>query len=188
MNTDQVLNRLKEGNSRFVSHRSEGDLLVTIKREALVDLQEPYAIVLCCSDSRVVPELIFDTGLGELFVVGVAGNVASRSSFASIEFALAHLGTRVILVMGHQNCGAVTAAVNNVDNGPYINQLLSLIKPAIDASAETATINDISITNAKLTASVLLDKSAIIRNAVEKEGTVIIPAYYNLHSGKVEFF
>lgn len=187
MTTDEVLRRLSEGNSRFVSDRLKGDLTITIKRESLINKQEPYAIVLSCADSRVVPELIFATGLGELFVVGVAGNVASRSSFASIEFAVAHLGTKVIVVMGHQNCGAVTAAMNGVNNGPYINQLLSLIKPAIVASPKSASINDVAKKNTVLTVEDLKNKSKIINNAVNNSGVVIVSAYYNIDTGKVDF-
>jgi carbonic anhydrase len=187
MKTDQVLKRLSEGNARFVSDRLRGDLQITIKRESLIDVQEPYAIVLSCADSRVVPELIFDAGLGELFVVGVAGNVASRSSFASIEFAVTHLKTKLIIVMGHQNCGAVTAAINGADNGPYINQLLSLINPAIAASPKLASVNDVAKKNAELTAEVLKNKSKIIKNVVDKNEVKIVSAYYNLDSGKVDF-
>ncbi len=187
MTTDEVLIRLSEGNARFVSDRLRGDLLVTIKRESLINKQEPYAIVLCCSDSRVVPELIFATGLGEIFVVGVAGNVASNASIASIAFAVAYLKTKVIVVMGHQNCGAVTAAISGEKNGPYINQLLSLINPAIAASAKMATVNDVAKMNAKLTANELKSKSEIIRNAVDNEGVILVSAYYRLDSGKVDF-
>jgi len=187
MTTEEVLTRLSDGNKRFVSDRLGGDLHISIKKESLIDKQEPYAIVLSCADSRVVPELIFETGLGELFVVGVAGNVASASSFASIEFAVSHLKTKVIVVMAHQNCGAVTAAINGVHNGPYMDELLSLIKPAIIASPKLASVNDVAKKNAELTVEELKNKSKIIKNAIENDGVIIVSAYYNIDSGKVDF-
>jgi len=110
----------------------------------------------------VVPELAFDTGLGELFVVRVAGNVANSSSIASIEYAVAHLGTKLIVVLGHQSCGAVTAAVAGGDNGYNLNHLLSHITPAIAASKEGATVNDVTKKNADLTVGELINRSEII--------------------------
>ena len=97
----------------------------------MIDGQKPYAVILTCSDSRVVPELIFDTGIGELFVIRIAGNVASPSSIASIEYAVTHVDVKLIVVLGHQNCGAVTAALGGVDNGKNIDHLLNFIQPAI---------------------------------------------------------
>ena len=182
-----VKSRLIDGNERFVSDKLDGKLQDSGRREDLTSGQEPYAIVLSCADSRVVPEFAFDTGLGELFVVRVAGNVANSSSIASIEYAVAHCGSKVIVVLGHQSCGAVTAAKNGGDNGYNLNHLLSHITPALSAAPESATVNDIVKENARLTAKELASRSDIIGNAV-KSGTVeILPAYYNLDSGKVDF-
>lgn len=103
MTIQEVLDRLHAGNKRFVADKLDGKLQDSSRRDSLTSGQSPYAIVLSCADSRVVPELAFDTGLGEIFVVRVAGNVANTSSIASIEYAVAHLGTPVIVVLGHQS-------------------------------------------------------------------------------------
>ena len=114
---ESVIERLKAGNARFVEDKLDGQLQDSKRREGLTGGQEPYAIILSCADSRVVPELAFDVGLGEIFVVRVAGNVANTSSIASIEYAVAHIGSPVLIVLGHQACGAVTAAIGGGDNG-----------------------------------------------------------------------
>lgn len=187
MEIEKVLQRLEDGNARFVQDKLDGKLQDSSRREALVGGQEPYAIVLSCADSRVIPELAFDTGLGELFVVRVAGNIANNSSIASIEYAVAHVGSTVIVVLGHQNCGAVTAATEGGDNGHNLNHLLSHITPALAAANPGASVNDIVKINAQLTAKELMDRSRIIRDAVEGGTVKIVPAYYNLNSGKVDF-
>lgn len=187
MNIKAVKERLQKGNKRFVSGNLENKLQDDERRNALTGGQSPYAIILSCADSRVVPELAFDTGLGELFVIRVAGNIANTSSIASIEYAVAHLGSRVIVVLGHQSCGAVTAAVQRGDNGYNLNHLLHHITPAIAASAKDAPVNDVVKKNAELTARDLRSRSSIINEAVEEGRVEILPAYYNLDSGEVEF-
>lgn len=187
MNISDVKTRLKSGNERFVADKLDGKLQNSSRRGELTSGQEPYAIVLSCADSRVVPELAFDTGLGELFVVRVAGNIANSSSMASIEYAVAHCGSQVIVVLGHQSCGAVTAAMKGGDNGYNLNHLLGHITPAIHASGDGASVTDVVKKNAELTKNELINRSDIIGTAV-KNGTVeILPAYYNLDSGKVDF-
>jgi len=187
MTTTEVVDRLKAGNDRFVADQLDGKLQDSSRRDHLTSGQQPYAIILSCADSRVVPELAFDTGLGELFVVRVAGNVANASSIASIEYAVAHCGSEVIVVLGHQSCGAVTAAAAGGDNGHNINHLLAHITPAIQASGEGAEINDIVRKNAQMTADDLQARSKIIGDAVSSGSVKIHPAYYNLDSGKVDF-
>jgi len=187
MEIQEILDRLKSGNKRFVADTLEGNLQDSLRRNDLTGGQQPYAIILSCADSRVVPELAFDTGLGEIFVIRVAGNVANPSSVASIEYAVAHLKSKVIIVLGHQSCGAVTAAIQGGDNGYNLNHLLSHITPAIAVSSEGTSVNDVVKTNAKLTAKELSGRSSIIREAVESGGLKIVPAYYNLDSGVVDF-
>ena len=123
----EVLSKLKEGNQRFVENQLKNVPVDQTTKTELVKGQSPYAIILSCADSRVVPELIFNAGMGELFVVRVAGNVANTSSLASMEYAVAQLGTPIIVVLGHQNCGAVTAAVQGGDNGPNLNHYLAIL-------------------------------------------------------------
>ena len=187
MTIQEIFNRLTTGNSRFVANQLNGDLQDSKRRDAIINEQNPFATILGCADSRIVPELIFDTGLGELFVVRVAGNVANKSSVASIEFAVAHLNTKVVIVLAHQNCGAVTAALNGGDNGENLNYLLSHLKPAISGLPKTATVNDVAKKNAELTVNELIAKSGIIKKAVETGNVKVIPAYYNMDSGRVDF-
>ena len=187
MSPDQVLSRLQDGNARFVEDKLDGKLQNSSRRGELTSGQEPYAIILSCADSRVVPELAFDTGLGEIFVVRVAGNIANTSSIASIEYAVAHIGTPIVVVMGHESCGAVNAALQGGDNGYNLNHLVSHIVPAIESAPDGSSVNDVVRENARLTAKALLERSTIIRNAVEGGKVRVLPAYYSLHTGEVEF-
>lgn len=187
MEINDIINRLQAGNERFVNDRLNRDLQDQDRRDTLTKGQEPHTIVLSCADSRVVPELAFDAGLGELFVVRVAGNIANTSSLASIEYAVAHCGSRVIVVLGHQSCGAVTAAVNGGDLGYNLNHLLSHITPALAASSEGTEVNEVVKTNARLTAQELVNRSAIVQKAVDEGQVKIVPAYYHLDNGKVSF-
>lgn len=187
MNNAEIRQRLAEGNQRFVEDKLDGKLQNSNRRDELTSGQAPFAIVLSCADSRVVPELAFDTGLGELFVVRVAGNIANSSSMASIEYAVAHCGSTAIVVLGHQSCGAVTAAIAGGDNGYNLNHLLGHITPAIHASPDGAAVDDVVKKNAQLTAEELKNRSKIIGDAVKAGAVEIIPAYYNLDTGKVDF-
>ena len=181
------LERLKIGNNNFVNDTLNNHLQDSSRRKDVINGQNPFAVVLTCSDSRVVPELIFDTGIGELFVIRVAGNVANPSSIASIEYAVAHLNVKLIIVLGHQSCGAVTAALAGGDNGKNIDHLLNFIQPAIITS-DSKKVDEISHIHAKLTAEKLIKDSNIISKAIDGNALKIIPAYYNLDSGLVDFF
>jgi len=187
MTKQEVISKLKEGNQRFVNDILKSANQDSTRRKTQINGQDPFAIVLSCADSRIVPELAFDTGIGELFVLRVAGNVANTSTIASIEYAVAHLGTPVIVVLGHQSCGAVTAAVKGGNNGHNLNHLLAHITPAICGSAENAAVDDVARLNAKLTAIDLTSRSSIIADAVKSGKLDILPAYYHLDSGMVEF-
>ena len=127
LSAEKALAKLKAGNKNFVADKLDGKLQNSSRRGELTGGQNPFAIILSCADSRVVPELAFDSGLGEIFVIRVAGNVANTSSIASIEYAVAHLGVNLIVVLGHESCGAVTAALAGGDNGYNLNHLLSHI-------------------------------------------------------------
>ncbi len=186
MNQDQVIERLKEGNERFVNNSLNSDLQDGQRRSELTGGQAPWAIVLSCADSRVVPEHAFDTGRGELFVLRVAGNIANTDTIASIEYAVAHLGTGVIVVMGHESCGAVGAALAGGDNGYNLNHLLAQIEPA-KAQAGSTDVNVVVKKNAELSAKDLYDRSSIISGAVDSGKLKIVTSFYNLGSGKVDF-
>ena len=131
-------------------------------------------------------ELAFDTGLGEIFVVRVAGNVANPSSIASIEYAVAHLGTKLIVVMGHESCGAVAAAIAGGDNGSNLNHLLGFISPVVEANQGAEMVQVVN-ENAKSSAKGLVENSTIISDAVANKNVKIVSAYYNLSDGKVDF-
>ena len=183
---ESALNKLKEGNSNFVSDRIDGVLDNYKTNEDMVKGQSPFAIILSCADSRVVPELVFDAGIGEIFVIRVAGNVSNTSSVASLEYAVAHLGVNLILVLGHENCGAVSAAIGGGDNGHNLNHLLCHITPALHA-CETNEVNDVVKVNAHLTCKQIVSKSAIVQSAVDSGKLKLVPGFYNLATGKVDF-
>ncbi|MBD0402269.1 MULTISPECIES: carbonic anhydrase [unclassified Flammeovirga] len=186
MTQQEIIDSLIAGNQKFVSEKAEGKLRDKARITELTNGQNPDTIVLSCADSRVVPEIAFDKGLGELFVVRVAGNIANTDSIASIEYAVAHLGSQVIVVLGHESCGAVTAAVNGGDNGYNLNHLLCQITPAIEAT-DSPDVNEVVKTNAKLNASELVERSKIIADAVNSGKVKIVSAYYQLHNGEVKF-
>jgi carbonic anhydrase len=187
LNIQQAIEKLEEGNLHFVNDNLKNRGQFKERRRMLKKGQEPWAIILCCADSRVVPELIFDTGIGELFVIRVAGNIANKSTIASIEYAVAHIKSPVIVVLGHENCGAVTASLADTDHGSNLNHLLSHIQPAKEASS-LQNVNVVAKLNAILTAKELSDKSGIISSALQKKELEIIPAYYHLETGKVDFY
>jgi len=181
----EALTRLKDGNGRFVADELTRDLQDAARRVALKDGQAPWAIVLSCADSRVVPELIFDTGIGELFIIRVAGNIANTSSLASIEYAVAHLNVKLIVVLGHEGCGAVKATLDGGDLGYNLNHLVSHITPAIVQPFETDDhLTEAVERNAAATTGQLRERSAIVRDS---DGLQIIPAVYRLSTGTVDF-
>lgn len=183
---EAIIERLKAGNARFVADKAEGKLRDSDRRGELTDGQQPWAIILSCADSRVVPELAFDTGLGELFVCRVAGNIANTDTIASIEYAVANIGSPVIVVLGHDSCGAVTAAIKGGDNGYNLNHLLAQILPAVE-QCDSDDVNDVVRLNAELSVDDLINRSEIIGDAVDDGNVVIVPAFYDLKDGSVTF-
>ena len=182
-----LLRHEKSGNESFVNNKNKNENQDNIRRESLVGGQSPYAIILGCADSRVVPELAFDAGLGELFVVRVAGNIANTSSIASIEYAVSQLGVKVIVVLGHESCGAVTAAINGGDLGNNLNHLVSFIKPAVESSNKDSSIDEVVKINAIENANKLASNSEVISGAISSGDLIVQPAFYNLKTGKVDF-
>ncbi len=177
----QVLERLKQGNSRFLERVGADEPL----RAELATRQQPLAIVLGCADSRVAPEIVFDTELGKLFVVRVAGNVANTASIASIEYAVAHLGARLIVVLAHESCGAVAAALEGGDVGKNLSHLLEHITPALRAGGESD-VNAVARRSARLNADRLTTESEILRKALQ-DGLRIVTAFFHFTTGAVEF-
>ena len=191
----EALKTLKEGNFRFINNlKLNRDLLEQMNDTN--DGQWPFAAILSCMDSRTSAELIFDLGLGDIFSVRIAGNVISENVLGSLEYATAVVGSRLIVVLGHTNCGAVKGACDNVELG-HITALLEKIKPAIAQETQTKTnrtgdnssfVNSVSKLNAQHTAYEIVKKSEIIRKLVE-DGTVgIVSAIYDVATGKVTFY
>ncbi|NNC94753.1 MAG: carbonic anhydrase [Chitinophagales bacterium] len=188
MMSDEALLKLKEGNMRFQQNKFAERKTDSDFRRELVEGQNPYAAILSCADSRVAPELVFDSDLGDIFVVRVAGNIANSSSIASLEYAVSQLGTSLIVVLGHQNCGAVSAAIAGFDGGVHLNNLLAHIKPSFESTEGSTDLNDVVKLNAKKSAEALMERSEIIKEKVRQGKIKIVAAYYHIAHGNVEFF
>jgi carbonic anhydrase len=188
-----ALRELKEGNIRFVSERPMSLSTTTDSRRLqLIQGQSPHTVVLSCSDSRLPPEHVFDQGLGTIFAIRVAGNVLNEEAVASIEYAVAHLGSRLIVVMGHESCGAVKAALHTPADqcagSPSLNKLVRKIRSNIGkVSSLCPVLREPVIKNASATAKELMKQSKIIRDAVKSGAVHVQEAIYKLDTGRVEF-
>ncbi|MDA0349682.1 MAG: carbonic anhydrase [Verrucomicrobia bacterium] len=196
-----ALQRLKDGNKRFISNVQihEGTSFEK-RRNELVDGQAPFAVILGCSDARVPAELVFDQGLGDLFVVRVAGNVAAPSQIGSVEFAVEVLGSRLVVVMGHSNCGAVAATIQKFENAsveltPSLMNLVERIQPSVEAVLarnaaydSDALIAEVVKANIAATVATLLGESTVLNRFTQEEGLMILGAEYSLETGVVAFF
>jgi carbonic anhydrase len=192
---DGALAALVAGNDRYVAGRATHPNLGPDRRRSVAAGQQPFATILACADSRVAPELIFDQGLGDLFVVRVAGNVVDDPVLGSIEYSVIHLGAPLVMVLGHQRCGAVTAAIDAADgkaasgedSDTKIGALASLIIPAVRAvpAGTPDRLDAVVLENARLGASQLLSQSAALRERVAAKRLRIVSARYSLDDGKV---
>jgi len=186
-----ILARLKAGNARFVADASVQPTIDHGRRADLAKGQTPFAMVLSCADSRVPPEIVFNTGLGDLFVVRAAGAVVDRSVLASVEYAAEHLHSTVLVVMGHEFCGAVTAAIETKTSlGPNLDFLMKAIKPAVARTAATPERQRLKaaiLENVEVSVNDALAQSEILRHLVASGGLTIFGAYYELESGRVTF-
>ena len=185
---DEALARLVEGNKRFVEMKLAHPDQDAGRRTELATGQQPFAVILGCSDSRVSPEVIFDQGLGDLFVVRVAGNVADDIGIASMEYAVEHLGSRLIVVLGHERCGAVTAAVAGGELPGHLPALMTALKPAVEKGKGHAgdAVEAAMLANVELTAEQLRESKPILAELVEKGEVKIVGARYDLDTGAVE--
>jgi carbonic anhydrase len=184
----EAISKLKEGNGRYTSANLQHPGQTAERRAQLAKTQHPFAIVLSCSDSRVPPEIVFDQGLGDLFIVRVAGNIIDDHALGSIEYGVDHLGSRLILVLGHQNCGAVKAARETIaakGNAPgHIESLVTAIKPAVEATAK----EDLDATikaNVKHVVQALRSSTPILKAEVDSGKIQVIGGYYSLDTGAV---
>jgi carbonic anhydrase len=197
----EALERLREGNQRFVSDlRASGALAGHARRVELVAGQEPFAIVLGCSDSRVPAEIIFDQGLGDLFVIRVAGNIVAPSQVGSVEFAAERFGTRLVVVLGHSMCGAVLATLEELERptesrSPNLRAIVNRIRPSVEALLETDCrqspddlVRRAIRANIRASASHLRHGSSILEQLIQNDGLLVVGAEYSLDTGSVEFF
>ncbi|GMV87548.1 MAG: carbonic anhydrase [Chthonomonas sp.] len=183
MTADQALAMLHEGNARFVRRPASVPNPTRHERTETANHQEPFALIVGCADSRTGPEIVFDQSIGDLFVVRVAGNVIDDFALGSIEYAVEHLGTRLIVVMGHERCGAVTAAMDDEDAPGYIGSLVRAIRPAVEASKgrEGDPLENAVVENAARAAEEIRSKAHLTAD------TRVVTAYYDLDTGVVRF-
>lgn len=189
MEAKEALKIIREGNKRYVKGNLKHPHTDNTRRDSLQEGQNPIAVVLSCADSRVVPELIFDQGLGDLFVIRVAGNIAKDKVLGSIEYAVKFLKTRLVIVLGHEKCGAVGASLGDEDPGGHIGAIIEKIKPAVYMAKRMEgdhLTNSIQV-NAQLVSEEIKDSHPILNKAVKNDGLYVVPAYYELSSGEVKF-
>ncbi|HUF61998.1 MAG TPA: carbonic anhydrase [Verrucomicrobiales bacterium] len=198
---DEALARLREGNRRFVKGIEDDEAVPDhLRRGELVRGQQPFAIILGCSDSRVPAELVFDQGLGDLFVIRVAGNIVAPSQVGSVEFAAEKFSTRLVVVLGHSQCGAVLATLDELQRetesrSPNLRSIVDRIRPSVEVLLEAGLRYDDGDTllrmairaNIRASADHLRHGSQIIEQLIQDERLVIVGAEYSLDSGVVEF-
>ena len=201
LSAEEAFKRLQEGNQRFANDvRSLETLMSHKQRAALAAGQNPFAIILGCSDSRVPAELVFDQGFGALFVIRVAGNIIAPSQVGSVEYAATQYNTRLVVVMGHTNCGAVKATLDELRNNSKnpsanVRSIVERIAPAVLPLMETplrdqpGELEKHSVrANIRASASHLRHGSAILENLIENHGLMVVGAEYSLETGIVDFF
>ena len=197
----EALAKLREGNRRFVAGETNADGLSHYTRRAeLVAGQEPFAIILGCSDSRVPAEIVFDQGLGDLFVIRVAGNVVFPSQIGSVEFAAERFHTRLVIVVGHSQCGAVLATLEELqqphaNQSPNLRSIVDRVRPAVEGLLATSLRDDPEAlvrqsvrANIRASANHLRHGSAVLERLITREGLLVVGAEYSLETGTVDFF
>jgi len=196
-----ALERLRAGNRRFTTDDRGDDTLTNQKRrQALAAGQEPFAIILGCSDSRVPAEIVFDQGLGDLFVIRVAGNIVAPSQIASVEFAAERFGTRLVVVLGHSRCGAILATLEQLgrrseQKSRNLYAIVDRIRPAVEPLLQTelgsdpeALVHQSVRANVRMSANQLRHGSEILEQLIQKDGLQVVGAEYSLDTGVVEYF
>ncbi|RLE19943.1 MAG: carbonic anhydrase [Actinobacteria bacterium] len=194
LNADVARERLVQGNRRFVADQMNHPRSDADRRDEIVEGQSPYAAILTCSDSRVVPELIFDQGLGDLFVLRVAGNIADKTELGTVEFAASHLGINLVVVMGHGNCGAVKATVDTLDipgaaTKTHVDTLIDAIRPAVRTAKAKGDddLLDRSVKENALAVAETIRRSEPVMASLCWKGVEVLPAYYDLENGEVRW-
>ena len=197
----EALERLREGNRRFASDRMSRETVPSQARRAdLVSGQAPFAIILGCSDSRVPAEIVFDQGLGDLFVIRVAGNIVAPSQVGSVEFAATRFGTRLVVVLGHSQCGAIVATLEELQRpaasqSRNLRSIVDRVRPSVATLFETHLRDDTEAlvgyavrANVRASVSHLCHGSEILERLIDREGLLVVGAEYSLETGEVDFF
>lgn len=198
VSASEALRRLKDGNRRFVEDNQQDRIGMETRRRQLASGQEPFAVLLGCSDSRAPAEIVFDQGLGDLFVIRVAGNVVEPSQIGSVEYAATRLGTRLVVVLGHTGCGAVAATIEHLQSpggarSTNLQSIVDFIRPSVESFVDKGLDPDSMLgeairANVRASADHLRHASPIIEELERKEGLVIVGAEYSLDTGVVDFF
>jgi carbonic anhydrase len=188
MKINEALQKLIEGNRRFAASESVHPNQTAERRTEVSKGQKPFAVIVGCSDSRVPPEIIFDQGLGDLFIIRVAGNIVDEVALGSIEYAVDHLGIELVLVLGHGNCGAVTASVKGEKVHGHVGSIVKAITLAVEkAKKQPGDLIDNSIkTNVKLIVNQIMSSKPILSKLVKEDKLKIVGAYYNIENGVVD--
>lgn len=185
LDPDAALTKLKQGNDRFVTDKVSTSKPTTDRRIETARAQHPFAVILACADSRTSPEIVFDQNIGDLFVIRTAGNLVDDHALGSIEYAVEHLGTRLIVVLGHERCGAVEAALASATAPGHIESLVREIQPAVEATkgSKEDVMNLTIAENARLMAAKVRSDASLGDLAKQVR---VVSAVYNLDTGKVE--
>lgn len=190
LTSQQALKKLQEGNARFVKLKEQHPDNTKERRREMLSGQHPFVVILSCSDSRVPPELIFDQGLGDIFEIRNAGNVLDEHVIGSIEYAVMHCGVKLIVIMGHQDCGAIAATLSGKSETKYIKSLEDSIQPAVEnCKKEGLEVNSDNVVRAHVMQDIeeLMSQDTALVKYMKEHKVKIVPAYYHLDSGKVEF-
>lgn len=201
ISAQEALERLRDGNARFISSERNHEALTSEHRRRKVAVaQEPFAIILGCSDSRVPAEIVFDQGLGDLFVIRVAGNIVAPSQIGSVEFAAARFGTPLVVVLGHSNCGAITATIEELsrtteEQSRNLRSIVDRIRPSVVALisanknlAPDQLVHEAVRANIRMSVNQLRHGSDILEQLILKGALRVVGAEYSLETGAVEFF
>jgi len=185
---NDALQTLLDGNKRFAAMKQTHPNQDAARRDEVKGGQRPFAVIVGCSDSRIPPEILFDQGIGDLFVIRLAGNIVDDTALGSIEYAVDHLGTRLVVVLGHAKCGAVTATAKGGEAHGHIGSIIKLIAPAVDqVKGKPGDLVDNAIKeNARLVAATIASSKPMLEKMAREEKIAIIPAYYNIDTGLVE--
>jgi carbonic anhydrase len=195
----EALKQLQEGNRRFVSGVRSHDTASEARRAFVAAQQTPFAIVLGCSDARVPAELVFDQGLGDLFVIRVAGNIVAPSQVGSVEFCAERFGTRLVVVLGHSQCGAITATLEELGRpaggqSPNLRSIVDRVRPSVEGLLAAGLHDHDKLVGAAVRANIrastdhLRHGSALLEQRILRDGLLVVGAEYSLETGEVDFF